>query len=147
MVQAGVRKILNDVIDGKSIREFYNVGVAANMYPGAVVRKEETDYDIQVCDVSGNATGFLGYGDCSGSFKPENRETIYELDVEAPVHSGGGFFVRAICASEAFGKGDELSAAADGLVTAANLTLAPVIGKAVETVADTETRVWIQSYL
>ena len=147
MVQAGVRKILNDVIDGDSIIDYYNIGAHANMYPGAVVKTENTDYDIDVCDASGNATGFLGYGNCNGSFKPDTRDTLYATDDNAPVHSGGGFYVRAICSSEAFAKGAELSAGANGIVTAANIGVAPIIGKAAETVADSVDRVWILSYL
>ncbi len=146
--QAGVRKILNDVIDGDSILDYCNVEVITNMFPGAVVKRGTTDFDIVVCDVSGNATGFLGYGNCVGPFKPDTRESQYDVSGNnAPVHSGGGFYVRAKCASEAFVKGEELSAAANGRVTAANIGVAPIIGKAVETVANTVTHVWILSYL
>ena len=146
MVQAGVRKILNDVIDGDSIVEYYNAGTIANMYPGAVVRRETTDYDVQVCDASGNSIGFLGYGACNGAFKPETRETIYALDDEVPVHSGGGFFVRARCASSSFTKGEELSAAAGGDVESATVGTSPVIGRAAETTSSAEF-VWMISYI
>ena len=146
MAQAGVRKILNDVIDGDSILDFFNVETVANMYPGAVVKKDTTDYDIEVCDVSGNATGFLGYGNCSGSFKPATRDTIYVVEDEAPVHSGGGFYVRAICASSSFTKGEELSAAADGKVASATIGVSPVIGRAAESTSSA-TNVWMLSYL
>ena len=147
MVQAGVRKILNDVIDGDSIIDYYNIETVANMYPGAVVKRDTTDFDIEACDASGNATGFLGYGNCSGSFKPDTRDTLYDVSGNAPVHSGGGFYVRAICASSSFTKGEELSAAANGtveLAVAGGQSI--VIGKAAETTSS-ETRVWMLSYL
>lgn len=169
MVQAGVRKILNDVIDGKSILDYLNIETVANVYPGAVVKRDTTDYDIEVCGAAGDAIGFVGYGDCVGNNKPATRDTIYEVGAEAPVHSGGGFRVRGIVASEAFTKGDPIVAAADGKLTkateitivasgAASITdgqavtgsygaQGPVIARAAETVADTVTRLWVTSYI
>ena len=146
MVQAGVRKILNDVIDGDSIIDYYNIETVANMYPGAVVKRDTTDFDIEACDASGNATGFLGYGNCVGPFKPDTRETIYDVSGNAPVHSGGGFFVRARCASSSFTKGEELSAAAGGDVESATVGTSQVIGRAAETTSSAEF-VWMISYI
>ena len=147
MVQAGVRKIANDVIDGSSIVEYYNIETVANMYPGAVVKRDTTDHDIEVCDASGNSTGFLGYGACNGPDKPETRDTIYLVEAEAPVHSGGGFFVRAICDTATLTKGEELSAAAAGKVESATVGTSQVIGRAAESVSSSATRVWMISYI
>ncbi len=144
MVQAGVRKILNDVIDGRSILNEHNIETVANMYPGAGVKKGTTDYDIEVCGAGGDLTGWLGYGACAGPFKPATRDTIYVVGDKAPVHSGGGFYVRAICASEAFTKGAELEIAANGLVTAATIGTNAIVARTAETVANTVTRVWIE---
>ena len=148
MVQAGVRKILNDVIDGNSIINYYNIETVANMFPGAVVKRDTTDYDIEVCGADGAATGFLGYGSCNGNDKPETRDTIYLVDAEAPVHAGGGFYVRAIVSSQAYTKGDALAPGADGIVIPAVEThVNAPIGRAAETVDDTVTRMWILSYI
>ena len=147
MVQAGVRKILNDVIDGESVIDYYAIETVASMYPGAAVKKGSTDYDVVVCADDALATGWLGYGSCNGVFKPATRDTIYVDEDEVPVHSGGGFYVRAICASEAIAKGAELKVGAAGIVTAATIGTDHVVAKAAETVADSVTSIWVMSYL
>ena len=147
MVQAGVRKILNDVIDGDSVIDYYAIETVANMYPGVAVKTGSTDYDVVVCADDPLATGWLGYGACSAPFKPATRETIYVDEDEVPVHSGGGFYVRARCSSEAIAKGLELKVGAAGIVTAATIGTDHVVAKAAETVADSATFIWVMSYL
>ena len=145
--QAGVRKILNDVIDGDSIIEYYGIETVTNMYPGVAVKTGSTDYDVVVCAADVVATGWLGYGACNGPDKPATRETIYLDEAEVPVHSGAGFFVRARCASEAIPKGTELKIGAAGIVTAATIGTDQVSAKAAETVADTATFIWVRSMI
>ena len=145
--QAGVRKILNDVITGDSTVEYLGIETVTSMYPGAAVKKGSTDYDVVVCADDALATGWLGYGACNGSDKPATRDTIYLDEAEVPVHSGGGFYVRAVCASEAIAKGAELKVGAAGIVTAATIGTDHVVAKAAETVADTATSIWVMSYL
>lgn len=147
MVQTGVRKILNDVIDGDSIIEHYNIETVANMYPGAAVKRDSTDFDIEVCGAAGDIIGWLGYGACVGSFKPATRDTIYDVSGNAPVHSGGGFYVRARIVSEAVTKGAELTTDTNGTVTAVTIGTNLVAAKAAETVADTATHIWVLSLI
>ena len=146
--QAGVRKILNDVIEGDSIINYYNIETAANMYPGAIVKSDSTDHDIEVCGADGAAIGVLGYGACNGPDKPATRDTIYLVDAEAPVHSGGGFYARVRISSQAYTKGDPLAPGAAGIVIPALEThVNAPIGRAAETVADTATHMWAAIYL
>jgi hypothetical protein len=148
MVQAGVRKILNDVIDGDSIINYYNIETVADMKPGVVVKRDTTDYDIEVCDADGAAIGILGYGACNGPDKPETRDTIYVVSAEAPVHSGGGFYARVRVSSQAYTKGDPLAPGAAGIVIPAVEThVNAPIGRAAETVTNAVTEMWAAIYI
>jgi len=145
MVQAGVRKILNDVIDGNSIINYYNIETAANMYPGALVLKGTTDYDVSVNGAAGITTGWLGYGSCNATDKPATRDTIYVVSAEAPVHSKAKY-VRAICATgTAIGKGVLLKAGADGAVIAGTAGTDDIVAVAAESVSNASTRIWVES--
>ena len=143
-VQSGVRKILNDVIDGDSIIDYFNIETAANMYPGAAVKKGTTDYDIVVCAADDLAIGWLGYGACNGPDKPATRDTIYLVGAEAPVHSGGGFRVRCRGSTLDAVKGDELAVTTAGVVTNATIGTDYVAAKAAETVSSAS-HVWATS--
>ena len=142
--QTGVRKILNDVIDGDSIIEHYNIDTVANMYPGAVVTRSTTDFDIKVTTGNEDAVGWLGYGACIGTDKPATRDTIYLDDANAPVHSGMGFYVRARCASASFTKGAELTCDSSGNVAAGTIGSHQIVATAAETVSSVD-HVWVLS--
>jgi hypothetical protein len=70
-----------------------NVGVAANMYPGRLVVKEATDYDVKVADGVLPPIGFLAYEDTNENDRPATKATIYELDHKAMVVKGGGYSI------------------------------------------------------
>ncbi len=145
MVQAGVRKILNDVIDGDSVINYHNIETVTDMYPGALVIKGTTDYDIAACGAAGITTGWLGYGSCNGNDKPDTRDTIYLVSAEAPVHSKARY-VRAIYATAAdIAKGDPLKAAANGCVAIGTPGTDDIIAVAAESVLSGATRVWAES--
>jgi len=144
MVQSGVRKILNDVIDGDSIIDYFNIEDATSMYPGAAVKKGTTDYDIVVCAADDLAIGWLGYGACNGSDKPATRDTLYLVDAEAPVHSGSGFRVRCIGSTLTAVKGDELAIGAAGVVAGATIGTDHIAAKAAESVS-AASNVWATS--
>ncbi len=125
MVEIGFKKPNNAVIQGpykggSPLVEFLDVGTVANMYPGRLVQRENTDYDTKVGGVgSGNKDpfGWLGYEQASDNFRPATRATIYVLDDVAPVHSGAGFRVRAsLAAGFTVNKGDLLGAWSNGEV-------------------------------
>jgi len=146
--QAGVRKILNDVIDGDSIVNYYNIETVSGMYPGAVVKRDTTDHDIEVCGADGSATGILGYGACNGPDKPATRDTIYLVGAEAPVHTGGGFYARVRISSQAYTQGDPLAPGDAGImIPATELHVNAPIGRAAETVTDAATHMWAAIYI
>ena len=142
--QAGVRKILNDVIEGDSIIDYFNITDATGMYPGAAVKTGASDHDIVVCGAAELAIGWLGYGACNGPDKPATRDTIYLVDAEAPVHSGGGFRVRCRGSTLTAAKGDELAITTAGVVTNATVGTDYVAAKAAETVSSAS-HVWATS--
>lgn len=144
MVQAGVRKILNDVIDGDSTINYYNIDTVATMIPGALVIKSATDYDIKVC--AGTVPiGWLGYGACNGNDKPADRDTIYLEDAEAPVHSKA-HYVRAVMATgTGINKGDPLKPSTNGEVIAATVATDDIIAIAAESVGLAVTSIWVES--
>jgi len=145
MVQAGVRKILNDVVDGPSTISYHNISTETSMYPGALVVKGPTDYDVIVADATKHVIGWLGYASCNGSDKPTTRDTIYADEAEAPVHSKA-HYVRAICATgTAINKGDPLQDAADGLVAAGAFGTNEIVAIAAESVDNASVRIWVES--
>jgi len=145
MVQSGVRKILNDVIDGESTINYYNIETVTTMIPGALVIKGSTDYDIAVSGTDGLVIGWLGYASCNGNDKPADRDTIYLVGAEAPVHSKA-HYVRAVMASgTAINKGDILQAGASGAVIAAVTGTDDIIAVAAESVGTAVTSIWVES--
>ena len=145
MVQAGVRKIENDVIDGESTINYHNIETVATMVPGALVIKGTTDYDIAVCGAAGIAIGWLGYGACNGTDKPADRDTIYLVSAEAPVHSKA-HYVRSVCETAAYTKGDPLKAAADGAVVAGSFGTDHIVALAAESIPS-GTSLWVESLI
>lgn len=80
----------------KRIRE-KNLGTVANGYPGRLVTREATDYDIKVTDGVGAPIGFLGFpGEFEGTdlqYTAGDITTIFAVDSALPVYSGGGFTI------------------------------------------------------
>lgn len=103
MVDLGFSKITNDVIIGESpARHDLNVETAANMYPGRIVRRGTTDFDVVVGSALYPPGGWIGYGQGNNSAaKPATRATAFAADVTVPIHKGGGFPVRASLAAGA----------------------------------------------
>ena len=80
----------------KRIRE-KNLGTVANGYPGRLVTREATDYDIKVTDGLSAPIGFLGYpGEFEGTdlqYTAGDITTILTVDSAVPVYSGGGYTI------------------------------------------------------
>jgi hypothetical protein len=80
----------------RRIRE-KNLGVATNAYPGRLVTRETTDYDIKVTDGVGAPIGFLGFpGEFEGTdlqYTVGDLTTINVVDSALPVYSGGGYTI------------------------------------------------------
>lgn len=99
-----------------------NIGSATNMYPGRIVVREATDYDIKVGDGILPPLGWLGYEDFNETERPATIDTIATVDTEGPVHSGGGFAIRGtLHAGTKADQGDLLASWSDGLVIPAIL--------------------------
>ncbi len=96
MVDSGyVTPTQNIIVRGTSpILHRRNIGTVANMYPGRIVVRESTDYDIKVGDGILPPLGWLGYEDFNETERPATIDTISTVDTEGPVHAGGGFAIR-----------------------------------------------------
>jgi hypothetical protein len=74
-----------------------NLGTVANGYPGRLVVREDTDFDIKVSDAKLPPIGFLGYpGEFEGTdlqYTVGDINTINVVDSVLPVYSGGGFTI------------------------------------------------------
>lgn len=84
----------NIIVRGDPFTEFANIGVAANMYPGRLVVREDTDVDIKVADGILPPVGWLGFEKANIAAQPASVDTIWTVDTEAPYHHGGHFVVR-----------------------------------------------------
>jgi hypothetical protein len=106
------------VVRGKAPRVIgKNVGVATSMYPGRLVVREATDYDVKVADGVLPPVGWLGFEDANGIAKPASPASIYTIDTEAPVLSGGGFAILAKLAKGFVAlEGDDVFSWGDGKV-------------------------------
>jgi len=94
-----------------------NVGVATNMYPGRLVVRENSDYDVKVADGILPPLGVLGYEDFNETERPLTIDTICTVDTEAPILSGGGYAFRGKLAKGCVAvQGDRLMSWGDGLV-------------------------------
>lgn len=86
MVDTGFETPTDSIfIRGGSAYNTRNVGVAANMYPGRLVVREATDYDVKVADGILPVAGILGY-EKSPITRPANISSIYTVDTTAAVH-------------------------------------------------------------
>lgn len=143
MVQLGFVKPNNDVIQGihphgSPLMQLLQIETVANCYPGRLVKRDTTDNQVEVCGAAGHAIGWLGYGDAPSEFKPATRNTIYVVNDTAPVHSGGGFRVRASLADgESVVKGQNLMSTTAGELIAFVAATDDAVAKADETVDNT----------
>lgn len=80
----------------RRIRE-KNLGTVTNGYPGRLVVRETTDYDIKVSDGKLPPIGFLGFpGEFEGTdlqYTAGDITTILTVDSAVPVYSGGGYTI------------------------------------------------------
>jgi ribosomal protein S11 len=120
MVHKGAIKPTNAISMGNPLVQELQVEVTTNVIPGRHVKKGTADKDIVVGDASGNSVGWVGYEQASPEFKPLNKATAFAATSMAPVMNGGNFYVIARLASgQNVVKGQPLTFAANGEVTAA----------------------------
>lgn len=72
---------------------FRNLEVADNAYPGRLVARGSTDYDVKVADGILPPQGFLGYEQQATQYQVSNPTTINVAGTEVPVVSGGAFSI------------------------------------------------------
>ena len=99
-----------------------NVGTVANMYPGRLVVREDTDYDVKIGDGLAPPLGWLGWEQADISTRPKTTADIYTVDKEAPVCRGGGFSIYGKLANPCVAvKGDLLCSWSTGRVVACEM--------------------------
>jgi len=82
------------VIKGAPANTVYrNLGTVANGYPGRLVVRETTDYDVKVSDGILPPLGWIGYEQQATQYQVTNISTINVVDTEVPVINGGGFTI------------------------------------------------------
>lgn len=121
MTYMGVETPTNKIIaGGRPLTQELKVETATNMYPGRLVTKGTNADDIIVNTASTSPIGWLGYESTNPVFMPDTVDTIYVINSQAAVHSGGNFFVVGRLASgQNVTKGAKLIPAANGELTAA----------------------------
>jgi len=138
MVYTGQVKPINKiVVAGDPLVQELKVENATNMYPGRLVKKGTADDDIVVgTNTVGNDTvGWLGYEQTAPSMRPDTVDTIYEVNAQAAVLSGGGFIiVGRLNESQTITKGESLTSAAAGMLTTSDVTAENVVAVAEESV-------------
>lgn len=148
------------VLRGTPLVQSERIETVANMYPGRLVKRDTTDGDMEVNTVGNPPTGWLGYEQASGDYKPATEDTIYVVNDIAPRLFGGGFVIigRIKTGEGVITKGDFLtpgaagellkavainvdsgttavtSIAANGAVISGSLLDAPIVAIAQETV-------------
>jgi len=91
-VQVGKIVVTGDPL----VKQLKNVETVTNVYPGRLVAKGTTDFDIKVADgVHAVPEGWAGYEDCAPEFKPATIDTIFVASDKIRVLRGGNFVIRA----------------------------------------------------
>ena len=87
----------NIIVTGEPlVKLLKNIETVANMYPGRLVAKGTTDFDIKVADgVLAKPIGWLAYEDAPPTFKPATIDTIYVVSDKTRIARGGNFVIRA----------------------------------------------------
>jgi hypothetical protein len=84
----------NLIVKGRPSNIVYkNCGTVANAYPGRLVVKEDTEYDVKVSDGVLPPLGYIGYEQQAIQYQVASKETINVVDTELAVLSGGGFTI------------------------------------------------------
>ena len=137
MVYTGQVKPINKiVVAGDPMVQELKVEVAANMYPGRLVKKGTADDDVVVSDSTTGAAivGWLGFEQTNPAYRPGTPTTIYTINDQAAVLNGDFILVAHLDNGQSVAKGAELTAAADGELTAATIGTHRVIAIAEESV-------------
>lgn len=120
MAYTGHQRPNNKIISkGKPLTQELKVENATNMYPGRLVKKGTNQDDMVVSTAAdGDIIGWLGYEHTAPAYRPESPTTIYIVDDQAVVLSGGSFVILAECSGALATKGTAVKWATGGIVTA-----------------------------
>ena len=128
------------LLDGDPMLETLKVEVATNMFGGRLVTRGTNDDDIVVAGANATSLkGWLSYEHTHKNDRPATVDTIYAINAQAVVLSGGHFRLLAtLAAGENVTQGQYLVSAAAGMVqlasaltvTIANGTIAVLSDKA-----------------
>lgn len=98
------------------------IETATNCYPGRLVKKGTTDYEVVVNDGVSPVEGWLGWEQTEPDSRPATPDTIYTVNKIAKVLSGGSFAINAaLAANFAVVKGDLAIPWAAGTVAPAKI--------------------------
>lgn len=123
MAQLGWRKPLNNVCQNGSTIDTEQLQIGANAtaakcLPGIAVIRDTNDYSVKESGAGGVIVGYLGYENSTD--KPISIDTAYAVGDSVAVECGPGRRQMArLAASQTIVKGQPLSVAADGYLTAA----------------------------
>lgn len=137
MVYTGQIKPINKIVAaGTPLVQELKVESATNMYPGRLVKKGTADDDVVISDSTTGAAivGWLGYEHTAPVYRPATPDTIYEAGAQAAVINGPMVIVALLANGQNVAKGAELTAAADGELTAATIGTHRVVAYAEESV-------------
>jgi len=125
------------VVAGQPLLQTMEVEVAASMYAGRLVKKGTGDHDaVVVAAGTDDILGWLGYEDTIKKYRPATLTTIYVAADQAVVLNGGGFRIMAkLLSGNTIVKGEKLTGAAAGCVTALTIgSTSEIVGTAEESI-------------
>jgi hypothetical protein len=76
-----------------------NVETVANVYPGRLLKRGTTDYDVAVNDAVAPVVGIAGYEHTRAEFMKEAKATIYTVGDDIAVLRGSNFVCELKCAA------------------------------------------------
>lgn len=140
----GVQRPTNKIVaSGTPLVQELRVQTASEMYPGRLVKTGTTTDEIVVNDASTNTTvlGWIGYEQTNPNYRPSTPTTIHVIEDQTTVLNGSGFTILADAASGAIAKGNPLTGAAAGKVTAmalADMDVGVLVGYAEDASANSK---------
>lgn len=115
------------IVAGQPLTQILKVETATTVYPGRLLVRGTADDDVVTGTVNGAVIGWAGYEDTIKKHRPATVDTIYLINAQIAVHSGGGFvIVGSLANGQNVTKGARLCAAAAGELTAATAITATV---------------------
>jgi len=126
------------IVSGEPRKDEIKVEVAANMFPGRVVIQGTNDDDAVIAGAGCiRPMGWLGYENTHKFYRPATSATIYTINDQASLLSGGDFRLLAKLASgEIARKGEFLVVAPAGMLKVASAMTVTIASGTIAVVSD-----------